>query len=92
MYGSPGSYPWHASSNAAQSRTLRVTTWPAVEPAQPSAEVGPWEIRPRVGLRPTNPHSDAGMRIEPPPSVAWATGMIPAATAAAAPPDDPPVE
>ncbi|MNY13295.1 hypothetical protein D3C86_1464250 [compost metagenome] len=30
------------------------------------------------------------MRIEPPPSVAWATGTIPAATAAAAPPEEPP--
>ena len=31
------------------------------------------------------------MRIEPPPSLAWATGTVPAATAPAAPPDDPPV-
>ncbi|MNF08176.1 hypothetical protein D3C80_2085290 [compost metagenome] len=30
------------------------------------------------------------MRIEPPPSVAWAAGMMPAATAAAAPPEEPP--
>ena len=32
------------------------------------------------------------MRIEPPPSLAWATGTMPAATAAAEPPLDPPVE
>ncbi len=32
------------------------------------------------------------MRIDPPPSLAWATGTISAATAAAEPPDDPPVE
>src|SRR5262245_50509828 len=32
------------------------------------------------------------MRIEPPPSFPWATGTRPAATAAHAPPDDPPVE
>jgi len=31
------------------------------------------------------------MRIEPPPSFAWATGTRPAATAAAEPPLDPPV-
>src|SRR3712207_3298639 len=31
------------------------------------------------------------MRIEPPPSVPSATGTIPAATAAALPPDEPPV-
>jgi hypothetical protein len=36
------------------------------------------------------PHHDAGMRIEPPPSVPSATGTRPAATAAALPPDDPP--
>ena len=32
------------------------------------------------------------MRIDPPPSPPWATGTIPAATAAADPPDDPPHE
>jgi hypothetical protein len=31
------------------------------------------------------------MRIEPPPSLAWATGTIPLATAAAEPPEEPPV-
>ena len=30
------------------------------------------------------------MRIEPPPSLPWASGTRPAATAAAAPPEDPP--
>jgi len=32
------------------------------------------------------------MRMEPPPSVACAIGRMPAATAAAAPPDEPPAE
>lgn len=32
------------------------------------------------------------MRMEPPPSLAWATGTIPALTAAADPPLDPPGE
>ena len=32
------------------------------------------------------------MRIDPPPSLAWPTETMPAATAAAEPPDDPPVE
>src|SRR5580704_15293607 len=59
-------------------------------PFQPSPRSGPSEMRPRVGFRPNTPQHDAGMRIEPPPSVAWATGSIPAATAAAAPPLDPP--
>src|SRR6516225_9393270 len=61
-------------------------------PAQPSPGSGPWLIRPRVGLSPTSPHALAGMRIEPPPSAACATGTMPLATAPADPPDDPPVE
>src|SRR4051795_12305651 len=51
---------------------------------------GPREIRPRAGLRPTSPQQAAGILIEPPPSDPWATGTIPAATAAAAPPEEPP--
>ena len=39
---------------------------------------------------PNRPQHAAGMRIDPPPSLAWAAGTMPAATAAAAPPDDPP--
>ncbi len=39
---------------------------------------------------PNNPQQEAGVRIEPPPSLAWAAGAMPAATAAAAPPEDPP--
>src|SRR5437763_9195964 len=63
-----------------------------VPPAQPSPTSGPWLTRARVGLRPTRPHSLAGMRIEPPPSFACAKGTMPLATAAADPPDEPPVE
>ena len=36
--------------------------------------------------------ADAGIRIDPPPSLAWPAGTIPAATAAAVPPEDPPAE
>src|SRR3954447_13561800 len=63
-----------------------------VAPAQPSPTSGPWLTRARVGLSPTRPHSLAGTRIEPPPSLACAIGTMPAATAAAAPPEEPPVE
>lgn len=42
--------------------------------------------RPRVVLSPTRPHHAAGSRVEPPPSLAWAIGTSPAATAAADPP------
>ena len=31
------------------------------------------------------------MRVEPPPSLAWASGTMPAATAVAEPPEDPPL-
>src|SRR5580704_12358901 len=59
-------------------------------PFQPSPRSGPSEMRPRDGFRPNTPQHDAGIRIEPPPSLACAAGTIPAATADAAPPDDPP--
>ena len=51
---------------------------------------GPRDTRPRDGLSPTRPHTLAGMRIEPPPSLPCATGMKPLATAAPAPPLEPP--
>ena len=77
-----------ASRMAAVSRTVWLTTcWHEKD----HSSRGPWEILPRDGFRPTRPHMAAGMRIEPPPSLAWAAGTMPVATAAAAPPDDPPV-
>ena len=51
---------------------------------------GPNGISPRPALSPNRPQQAAGMRIEPPPSLAPATGTMPAATAAAAPPEEPP--
>src|SRR5215510_4509620 len=47
-------------------------------------------MRPYVGFSPITPHSAAGCRTEPPVSEPSATGTIPAATAAAEPPDEPP--
>ena len=47
-------------------------------------------VRPRVGFRPTRPQQAAGARIEPKPSEACAAGSMRAATAAAAPPLEPP--
>src|SRR5262252_6678471 len=47
-------------------------------------------ITPLVGLRPASPHRAAGMRTEPPPSVAVAMGARPAASAAPDPPLEPP--
>src|SRR6185437_14357949 len=76
----------------AASRTVRVTAPSITLPAHASPVSGPWLTRPRVGLRPTSPHSLAGMRIDPPPSLACAPATRPAATAAADPPDEPPGE
>src|SRR5215813_2852881 len=90
QYGSPTSGPEVASSSAALSRTVRVTAWPTDAPPQPSPASGPMGLRARVGLRPKSPQQDAGIRIEPPPSVACAIGTMPAATAAAEPPLEPP--
>ena len=83
--------PWVASRNAALSRT-RARDDVADRHAAPAlADIrARAALRARVGFRPTRPQHDAGMRIEPPPSVACAAGMTPAATAAPAPPLDPP--
>src|SRR6185437_15031482 len=59
-------------------------------PLHPSPRTGPEGLRARVGFSPKRPHAEAGMRIDPPPSVAWAAGRTRAATAAAEPPDEPP--
>ncbi len=59
-------------------------------PAQPSPAYGPSGSRARVGLNPNSPQDEAGMRTDPPPSEPCAKGTIPAATAAPAPPDEPP--
>src|SRR6516165_2619212 len=89
-YGSPGSGPAVQSSIRAESRTLRLTTCPVDSPPHPSPASGAMDTRPRDGLSPNKPHCAAGIRIEPPPSVACAMGRMPAATAAAAPPEEPP--
>src|SRR5690606_19526187 len=87
--GSPTRWPASTSSIAAASETVRARV-PAVERPTGSPYVGAPLIRPRDGLSPTRPQQEAGIRIEPPPSEPCATGTSPAATAAAAPPEDPP--
>src|ERR1700692_1916165 len=77
---------------AALSRTLILSTWPQENPAQPSARSGPIGLRARVGFNPNTPEAEAGIRIEPPPALPCATGTVRAATAAPAPPDEPPEE
>src|SRR5690349_17867154 len=87
----PASGPAATSSNNAESRTERVIACAADNPIQLSIACGPAGVRPRLGLSPNKPQCEAGIRIEPPPSLACAAGIMPAATAAAAPPDEPPL-
>src|SRR4051812_7787089 len=47
-------------------------------------------MRPNRDLQPNDRENAPGMRVEPPPSPAGPNGMIPAATAAAVPPEEPP--
>jgi hypothetical protein len=77
------------SSASAVSSTVRLTTHSAEKPSN-SASSGPSGTRRRDGLSPTSPQQEAGMRVEPPASLAWAIASMPAATAAALPPDEPP--
>jgi len=89
-YGAPASRPAIASSIAAESRTVRVSTCSATQPCQICPASGPVGTRPRLGFSPNTPQHDAGIRIDPPPSPPLAIGTIRAATAAADPPLDPP--
>src|SRR5258706_10573294 len=86
---SPGAPPRQASTNAAVSRTVREwQPWIDTSPVRSEA-AGAIENTPRDTLRPMLPQAPAGIRIEPPPSVACATGTTPAATMAPEPADEP---
>ena len=63
---------------------------PTVSCEKESGAAPVFGIRPSVGLRPVTPQSAAGIRIDPPASVPIANGTAPDATAAAAPPEEPP--
>ncbi len=79
------------SSRSAASATVRAIGPFTLKPAR-SGSSGPLETRPRDGLIPNSPHTLDVMRMDPPPSLPWAAGAKPAATAAAAPPLDPPAD
>src|SRR5258708_10041646 len=88
---SPGAGPRQASTKAAVSRTERDwQPWMETSPVR-SDKCGAIENTPRETLRPILPLTPAGMRIEPPPSVACVIGTTPAATIAALPADEPQV-
>src|SRR5690606_32366287 len=82
-----GSWRARTTRTAAVAATVRVHTPWAAGPSSSTVRV---VTGPRVGVRPPRPVHGAGMRIEPPPAAAWATGAIPAATATPAPLEDPP--
>ncbi len=65
---------------------------PPTEVSSQAFVVGQFGTRPALGRRPTTLLNDAGLRSEPPMSLPSASGTIPLARAAAAPPLDPPAE
>ena len=86
---SPGCGPLMAASIGHRSATPAATT-PGVSSVGASPRPPVRLIRPRFGLMPATPQNAAGMRTEPPVSLATAAGTMPAATAAADPPLEPP--
>src|SRR5918912_557843 len=78
-----------ASSMSARSATVR-PSGPFTDSVGQPLNPGCLGTTPNVGLWPATPQNDAGMRIEPPPSVPSAPGTMPAATAAPDPPLEPP--
>ncbi len=88
---SPGSRPASSASTARASRTDLVST-PVCEIPYSDSPAGAPLMVPRLTLSATSPQCAAGLRSEPPPSVPWASAVMPAATAAAEPPEDPPAD
>src|ERR1700677_3906030 len=88
---SPGKFPDMPSSSSAASATVRALGPFPLSPAR-SGISGPPEILPLVGLMPNRPQTLDGMRMEPAPALPCAGGARQAATAAAAPPLDPPAD
>ena len=85
-----GSGPTITSRVASRSATVRVITPRVVTSGQSTGCGPPSGTRPSDGLKPGRPQAEAGIRIDPPPSEAVASGTMPEATATAAPPDEPP--
>ena len=74
---------------SAASSTVRVIgPWCVKGVKRPS--VSAWGMRPKDGFMPNTPQQLAGILMEPAPSLPSASGPSPAATAAAAPPLEPP--
>src|SRR3990170_6359317 len=90
LLGSNGDGPTTWSRKKAASSTVLVRgPYTAVSPYSQRSK-GPRGTRPKEGFRPKAPVKLAGMRIEPPPSLAVTSGSTQAESAAADPPLDPP--
>src|SRR5688572_6078952 len=87
--GSRSSGPASTLNSKAASRTVRAIG-PTTEKDVHPFFVGYRATRPRLGLSPTTPQQAAGTRIDPARSLPSASGPRPAASAAAAPPLEPP--
>src|ERR1700688_3375218 len=80
--------PTMASSINAASPAVRASgpfTWPGSQ----ASGIGQFGVSPGVGLMPTMPQNEAGIRIEQPKSVPCASGTMPVATATVDPPEEP---
>src|SRR5262245_20712640 len=77
------------SSIRPQSATVRVIGLMLETLANSSGDMS-CGISPADALKPMTPLQAAGIRVEPPATVATAKGPTPAAMATAAPPDEPP--
>ena len=84
--GAPASTD-HASATSSTVRAIG----PTVSKVGQSGNTPSSGMRPQLGFRPTSPQQAAGRRIEQPVSVARPRSQRPAASAAALPPDEPPV-
>src|SRR5471032_1322695 len=80
--------PTMASSIKAASSAVRPRV-PCTCPGSQASGIGQFGVSPGVGLIPTIPQNDAGIRIEQPKSVPCANGTMPVATATADPPEEP---
>ena len=89
---SVGSGPTTTSSAATTSDSRRAIGPLVDNSCQSGAWPPPEGTRPSDGFIPDSPQHDDGIRIDPPPSEPVANGTIPAAIAAALPPEDPPGE
>src|SRR6267154_3453693 len=80
--------PTMASRNSAASSAVRASG-PWTCPGSQARGIGELGVSPGVGRMPTMPQNAAGIRMEQPKSVPWASGSMPEATATAEPPDEP---